>query len=256
MSGPRCTTRSEGPWPAPARAWPPRHPNCPQAGRARGPRRRRPAPKSGSPSTAPRCSPIGLCLSHVTCPKPHASPWGASAGAGPRDARYEPSWHRGRRYASGAVGPRPRWPNWPNCGVGSSGSDRWVRHASNSFPPRWQRPSRFLTTRCGPPPRRRWSGATGVLARCQRVSTRGGRTSRSVRVLRWICGVKPEPQAGNKPWHHFILHGLDKPGSSATVSNKATFHASPPAGVSSHLACVPPGSAPQPHPPASGGRAR
>jgi cold-inducible RNA-binding protein len=39
-----------------------------------------------------------------------------------------------------------------------------------------------------------------------------------VRALRWICGVKPKPKAGNKPLHHFILHGLDKPGSSATVS--------------------------------------
>jgi quinol-cytochrome oxidoreductase complex cytochrome b subunit len=30
--------------------------------------------------------------------------------------------------------------------------------------------------------------------------------------------VKPKPKAGNKPLHHFIVHGLDKPGSSATVS--------------------------------------
>src|SRR5215470_8086006 len=29
-----------GRWPAPARAWPPRNPNCPEAGRARQPRRR------------------------------------------------------------------------------------------------------------------------------------------------------------------------------------------------------------------------
>ena len=40
-----------------------------------------------------------------------------------------------------------------------------------------------------------------------------------MRALRWICGVKPKPKAGNKPLHHFILHGLDKPGSSATVSD-------------------------------------
>ena len=33
----------------------------------------------------------------------------------------------------------------------------------------------------------------------------------------WICGVKPKPKAGNKPLHHFIVHGLDKPGSSATA---------------------------------------
>jgi hypothetical protein len=31
--------------------------------------------------------------------------------------------------------------------------------------------------------------------------------------------VKPTPKAGNKPWQHCIVHGLDKPGSSATVSN-------------------------------------
>jgi hypothetical protein len=28
----------------------------------------------------------------------------------------------------------------------------------------------------------------------------------------------PTPKAVNKPLHHFIVHGLDKPGSSATVS--------------------------------------
>src|SRR5499426_1268254 len=64
----------------------------------------------------------------------------------------------------------------------------------------------------------RWSGATGAIARCKRVSTGCGRTRRSVRVLRWIWGVKPTPKAVNKPLHHFIVHGLDKPGSSATVS--------------------------------------
>ena len=64
----------------------------------------------------------------------------------------------------------------------------------------------------------RWSGATGAIARCQRVSTGCGRKYRAVRVLRWICGVKPKPKAGNKPLPHFILRGLDKPGSAATVS--------------------------------------
>jgi len=44
-----------------------------------------------------------------------------------------------------------------------------------------------------------------------------------VRVWRWICGVKPTPKAGNKPWHHCIVHGLDKPGSSATVSKNELF---------------------------------
>jgi hypothetical protein len=36
--------------------------------------------------------------------------------------------------------------------------------------------------------------------------------------LPWICGVRPKLKAVNKPLHHSILHGLDKPGSSATVS--------------------------------------
>jgi hypothetical protein len=50
------------------------------------------------------------------------------------------------------------------------------------------------------------------------VSIGCGRKRRSVRALRWICGVKPPPKAGNKPWQHCIVHGLAKPGSSATVS--------------------------------------
>ena len=76
-------------------------------------------------------------------------------------------------------------------------------------------------TSCCPPPRMRWSGATGAIARCKRVSTGCGRKRRSVRAWRWICGVKPKPKAGNKPSHHSIMHGLDKPGSSATVSEKS-----------------------------------
>jgi hypothetical protein len=42
-----------------------------------------------------------------------------------------------------------------------------------------------------------------------------------VRAWRWICGVKPKPKAVNKPLHPFIVHGLAKPGSSATVSMNA-----------------------------------
>ena len=42
------------------------HPNCPEAGRARRPRSRRPAPKSGWQRNAPRCSPHGICSSSVT----------------------------------------------------------------------------------------------------------------------------------------------------------------------------------------------
>src|SRR4029434_8598848 len=63
-----------------------------------------------------------------------------------------------------------------------------------------------------------WNGATGAIARCKKVSTACGRKRSSVRVLHWICGVKRKPKAVNKPLHYFIVHGLDKPGSSATVS--------------------------------------
>src|SRR5215831_6818694 len=73
-------------------------------------------------------------------------------------------------------------------------------------------------TSCCPPPRMRWSGAIGAIARCKRVSTGCGRKRRFVRAWRWICGVKPTPKAGNKPWQHCIVHGLAKPGRSATVS--------------------------------------
>src|SRR5262249_41882669 len=79
-------------------------------------------------------------------------------------------------------------------------------------------------TSCCPPPRMPWRGVTGAIARCKRVSTGCGRKRRSVRVLRWICGVKPTPQVVNKPWQHFIVHGLAKPGSSATVSYYRVFN--------------------------------
>src|SRR5438105_4805419 len=73
-------------------------------------------------------------------------------------------------------------------------------------------------TSCCHPHRMPWSGATGAIARGKRVSTGCGRKRRSVRVLRWICGVKLKPKAVNKPLPYFIVHELDKPGSSATVS--------------------------------------
>jgi hypothetical protein len=38
--------------------------------------------------------------------------------------------------------------------------------------------------------------------------------------LRWIGGVQPTLKAVNKLSPYFIVHGLDKPGSSATVSKK------------------------------------
>src|SRR5215510_7857773 len=64
----------------------------------------------------------------------------------------------------------------------------------------------------------RWSGATGAIARCKRVSTGCGRKRRSVPAWPWICGVKPTPKAVNKPSPHSIVHGLDKPGVFTTVS--------------------------------------
>src|SRR5215471_18149025 len=78
-------------------------------------------------------------------------------------------------------------------------------------------------TSCCPPPRMRWSGATDAIARCKRVSTGCGRKCRSVRALRWICGVKPKPKAVNKPLQHSIVHGLDKPGVFTTVSKIGVF---------------------------------
>ena len=58
--------------------------------------------------------------------------------------------------------------------------------------------------------------------RCKRVSTGCGRKSRSGRVWHWICGVRPKSKASNKPLQHFIVHELDKPGRSATVSPFST----------------------------------
>src|SRR6266849_6564148 len=73
-------------------------------------------------------------------------------------------------------------------------------------------------TSCYPRPRMPWSGVTGAIARCKNRSTACARKSRSVPVLRWICGVKLKPKAVNKPSHHCIMHGLDKPGVFTTVS--------------------------------------
>ena len=72
--------------------------------------------------------------------KPNARPCGASAVDCPSCARYGQSWHRCMRYSIGAVGPRPLWPNWPNCGVGSCGSHRWAQPSKSSFPLPWKRP--------------------------------------------------------------------------------------------------------------------
>src|SRR5215813_9895234 len=73
-------------------------------------------------------------------------------------------------------------------------------------------------TSCCQQHRMPWSGATGAIVRCKRGSTEYGRKSRSRRVWRWICGVKRKPKAVNKPLPYFIVHELDKPGNSVTVS--------------------------------------
>src|SRR5215813_5151675 len=76
------------------------------------------------------------------------------------------------------------------------------------------------------------SGATGASARGQRVSPAYGRTRRAGRVWRWSGGVKRPPKAVNTPWPYCLVPGLDKPGSSATVSARAilTSNASPDVG--------------------------
>src|SRR5213082_301045 len=74
-------------------------------------------------------------------------------------------------------------------------------------------------------PRRpmRWNVAIGAIARCKATSIGCARKRRSVCALHWTCGVKPKPKGVNKPLHHFIVHGLDKPGCSATVSKSMRF---------------------------------
>src|SRR5215813_4996663 len=69
----------------------------------------------------------------------------------------------------------------------------------------------------------RWSGATGAIARCKRVSTGCAHKSRFVPAWRWICGGKPKLKAGNKPSPHSIRPGLDKPGDFTTVSENGAF---------------------------------
>src|SRR5215471_13373237 len=78
-------------------------------------------------------------------------------------------------------------------------------------------------TSCSHQPQMPWSGATGAIARCKRVSTGCGLKRRSGRVWRSICGVKRTPKAVNKPSPHSIVHGLDKPGVFTTVSFKMAF---------------------------------
>src|SRR5215471_146072 len=79
-----------------------------------------------------------------------------------------------------------------------------------------------MTSCCQPHPML-WNGAIDAIARCKRVSIACGRKHRSEHVLHWICGVKRKPKAGNKPLHYCIVHELDKPGSSATVSIYKSF---------------------------------
>src|SRR5881398_3310284 len=72
---------------------------------------------------------------------------------------------------------------------------------------------------CSPRRPMRWNAATGAIARCKATSIVYERKRRSVRALRWTCGVKPRPKGVDKPSYHSIMHGLDKPGVFTTVSN-------------------------------------
>src|SRR5438132_6443295 len=72
---------------------------------------------------------------------------------------------------------------------------------------------------CSPRRPRRWNAATGAIARCKATSIVYERKRRSVRALRWTCGVKPRPKGVDKPSYHSIMHGLDKPGVFTTVSS-------------------------------------
>src|SRR2546428_5246672 len=74
---------------------------------------------------------------------------------------------------------------------------------------------------CSPRRPMRWNAATGDIARCKATSIVYERKRRSVRALRWTCGVKPRPKGVDKPSYHSIMHGLDKPGVFTTVSQKA-----------------------------------
>src|SRR6266487_3569373 len=74
---------------------------------------------------------------------------------------------------------------------------------------------------CSPRRPMRWNAATGAIARCKATSIVYERKRRSVRALRWTCGVKPRPKGVDKPSYHSIMHGLDKPGVFTTVSGKA-----------------------------------
>src|SRR5436309_14122754 len=77
---------------------------------------------------------------------------------------------------------------------------------------------------CSPRRPMRWNAATGAIARCKATSIVYERKRRSVRALRWTCGVKPRPHGVDKPSYHSNMHGLDKPGVFTTVSENDVYH--------------------------------
>src|SRR5215471_18513300 len=77
---------------------------------------------------------------------------------------------------------------------------------------------------CCPPHPMPWSGASGASARGTSGSLGCGRTPRSVRVWRGLCGVQRQPKAVHNPLPSCILPALDKPGRSPTVSITVDFH--------------------------------
>src|SRR6266581_4954897 len=59
-------------------------------------------------------------------------------------------------------------------------------------------------------PQMQWSGATGGIVRCKRVSTEYARKSGSGRVLRSTCGEKPKPKDGTRPSKPCMRRAQDK----------------------------------------------
>src|SRR2546428_10454343 len=59
-------------------------------------------------------------------------------------------------------------------------------------------------------PQRQWSGATGGIVRCKRVSTEYARKSGSGRVLRSTCGEKLKPKDGTRPSKPCMRRAQDK----------------------------------------------
>jgi len=88
--------------------------------------------------------------------------------------------------------------NWPNCGVASSASPRWVRRSRSSFPHAGESPDVS---------RRQTAASTSNAVergnrryrKMQKQVYRVRTQYRSVPAWPWICGVKPKPKAVTNP---------------------------------------------------------